>query len=277
MPKESAKPTISAFTGVGWVRVIDDANGTPVSRNMPVDDLATEIGAGGGSGGAPTLSSGTGAPSSTPGKLGDLYVDDDGLELYVAVGTSSSGDWDLVASNTSHAHIEAGAGAPSSTPTKVGDIYIDTSNDVAYMATGTASSADWTSTAPGTVTVPFYETVTLPDSFTSTAGAEGIASAWKCPVDGAELLGTDIWVDTAPTNAVILVDLHKNGTTVFTGGTARPSIATSTTAADSGAPSITSMAADDLFQFQVDSLHASDQGNVGRLFCRIRWQLAVNL
>ena len=42
---------------------------------------------------SPNLSSGAGIPSSTPGKIGDLYVDTADKILFVAVGTSSSADW----------------------------------------------------------------------------------------------------------------------------------------------------------------------------------------
>lgn len=41
----------------------------------------------------PTISSGTAAPSSTPGKVGDIYIDTSALKLYFATGTSSSADW----------------------------------------------------------------------------------------------------------------------------------------------------------------------------------------
>ncbi len=41
----------------------------------------------------PTISSGSGAPGTTPGKIGDLYVDTAGPTLYFAKGTASSADW----------------------------------------------------------------------------------------------------------------------------------------------------------------------------------------
>lgn len=227
----------------------------------------------------PEVTSGSGAPGATPAGVGDIYVDTSALEVYVAVGATDSGDWERVGLNGNHAEIEVGAGAPSSTPGKVGDIYIDTTGDVAYIAVGIASSADWASTAPGTVTVPRYAEVTFPDTFTSTSGAQGIASAWRAPTNGLTkaLTKAEIWVDTAPTVASITVDLHRNGTTVFTGGTNRPVIATSSTSDVSGAPSVTTMNDGDLFQFQVDSLNAGDQGNCGRLFCRIYWTEQVAL
>lgn len=41
----------------------------------------------------PSVETGSGAPSSTPQKVGDLYVDTENGNLYFASGTSGSGDW----------------------------------------------------------------------------------------------------------------------------------------------------------------------------------------
>lgn len=42
----------------------------------------------------PTISSGAGAPGSTPTKVGDIYIDTTGDDAYIAVGTASSADWE---------------------------------------------------------------------------------------------------------------------------------------------------------------------------------------
>ena len=44
----------------------------------------------------PTISNGAGVPSSTPFKLGDMYIDTNGLKIYIATGTSSSADWTII-------------------------------------------------------------------------------------------------------------------------------------------------------------------------------------
>jgi len=41
-------------------------------------------------------SSGSGAPGSTPSKIGDIYVDISAKKMYVATGTSSSTDWEIL-------------------------------------------------------------------------------------------------------------------------------------------------------------------------------------
>jgi hypothetical protein len=43
----------------------------------------------------PTISSGSGAPGTTPAKIGDIYVDTSGLKLYFATGVASSSDWTI--------------------------------------------------------------------------------------------------------------------------------------------------------------------------------------
>lgn len=41
----------------------------------------------------PAVTSGAGAPGSTPSRVGDLYLNTTNDTLYQARGTSSSGDW----------------------------------------------------------------------------------------------------------------------------------------------------------------------------------------
>lgn len=41
-------------------------------------------------------SSGSGAPSSAPSNIGDIYVDTTNLKIYIAAGTSASTDWKKV-------------------------------------------------------------------------------------------------------------------------------------------------------------------------------------
>lgn len=41
----------------------------------------------------PVISSGTAAPSSTPGKIGDLFIDTATPKMYQAKGATASTDW----------------------------------------------------------------------------------------------------------------------------------------------------------------------------------------
>jgi hypothetical protein len=49
-------------------------------------------------------------------------------------------------------------------------------------------------------------------------------------------------VKTAPTGADLIVDVNKNGTTVFTTQSNRPKITAGNTTGDSGTPDVTSLA-----------------------------------
>lgn len=43
----------------------------------------------------PLISTGTAAPATTPGKIGDIFIDTTNKKLYFATGTSSSADWTI--------------------------------------------------------------------------------------------------------------------------------------------------------------------------------------
>lgn len=46
-------------------------------------------------GGAGTVSSGAGAPGTTPTVVGQFYVDTSGKKFYVSMGTTNSSDWTI--------------------------------------------------------------------------------------------------------------------------------------------------------------------------------------
>lgn len=45
---------------------------------------------------APSISSGIVAPTTTPNKIGDIFVDTVAKKIYVAAGNTSSADWIIV-------------------------------------------------------------------------------------------------------------------------------------------------------------------------------------
>ena len=48
------------------------------------------------SGKTPIITSGSGAPTSIPKKLGDIYVRTDTSKIYMATGVSASADWTIL-------------------------------------------------------------------------------------------------------------------------------------------------------------------------------------
>lgn len=69
-----------------------------------------------------------------------------------------------------------------------------------------------------------------------------------------------IYVKTAPTGSSIIVDVNKNGTTIFTTQTNRPEIATGNNSDESGTPDVTSLAKNDILTVDIDQ---ADSNNVG--------------
>ncbi len=68
-------------------------------------------------------------------------------------------------------------------------------------------------------------------------------------------------VGTAPTGAAILVDVNKNGTTVFTTQGNRPLIAAGTNSSGAAVPDVTSVIAGDLLSVDVDQIGSSVAGS----------------
>ena len=65
---------------------------------------------------------------------------------------------------------------------------------------------------------------------------------------------------TAPTGSTLIIDVNKNGTTIFTDQNNRPAIAISGTTATSGTPDVTSFAKDDQITIDIDQIGSGDSG-----------------
>lgn len=72
----------------------------------------------------PVISSGSGAPSSTPSKVGDIYVDTSNYKTYISKGTSSSADW--IKQNGSYA---LSCGFTTNNPPASSTLYFGQCND----------------------------------------------------------------------------------------------------------------------------------------------------
>lgn len=78
-----------------------------------------------------------------------------------------------------------------------------------------------------------------------------------------------ISVNTAPTGATILIDLHKNGTTIFTTQSNRPSIAISGFTGESTTIEVATWPAGEYLQLSVDQIGSIIAG--ADLSCHVLW------
>lgn len=100
-------------------------------------------------------------------------------------------------------------------------------------------------------------------TFTVSGGLSVAAGAIKVPAGVAwTLTGVRLAVGTAPVGAAILVDVNKNGTTVFSTQGNRPTIADGATSGGPGtAPNVTAVAAGDLLSVDVDQVGSGTAGS----------------
>jgi hypothetical protein len=78
----------------------------------------------------------------------------------------------------------------------------------------------------------------------------------RLPIDGDYIIvGVRLMVNTVPTGAAIVVDINKNGTSIFTSQANRPTILAGANSGGPGvAPDITSIAAGDFLTVDVDQI-----------------------
>lgn len=77
-------------------------------------------------------------------------------------------------------------------------------------------------------------------------------------------------VNTAPTGATILVDVNKNGTTIYTTQSARPTIAISGFSATGNSPAVTTFSAGDYITVDVDQIGSTIAGSDLTVTVRLR-------
>jgi hypothetical protein len=68
-------------------------------------------------------------------------------------------------------------------------------------------------------------------------------------------------VGTAPTGASLIVDVNKNGTTIFTTQANRPTVAISGNASSDAVPDVTAVAAGDYITVDVDQIGSTVAGS----------------
>jgi hypothetical protein len=77
-------------------------------------------------------------------------------------------------------------------------------------------------------------------------------------------------VNTAPTGAALVVDVNRNGTTIYTNQSDRPSIAAGTNSATGNNPAVTTLAAGDYLTVDVDQVGSTAAGADLTVTVRVR-------
>ena len=78
---QNSRPTLTALSNANDGAIVP-LWADPVTHRLLVDLL--------------NVSSGSGAPATTPSAIGQMYVDTNGKKIYFATGTTNSGDWTIV-------------------------------------------------------------------------------------------------------------------------------------------------------------------------------------
>ena len=116
------------------------------------------------------------------------------------------------------------------------------------------------------------QTIFLKDTGTLVAGANQdrvVMGQAGVIVDARAVVGT------APTGASAIFDVNKNGTTIFTTQSARPTIAAAATASGSSAPAVTSFAAGDVITLDCDQIGSGTAGADGVVALTVKYFLSA--
>ena len=129
---------------------------------------------------------------------------------------------------------------------------------IAQVPTGVTSST----VALGYHTHATSLTFSLP-TFTKNGVLFTTTGSLRLPIDGTyTIVGTRLMAGTAPSGASIIVDVNKNGTTIYSTQANRPTIADGANAGGPGAtPDITSLAAGDYLTIDVDQVGSTTAGS----------------
>lgn len=106
-------------------------------------------------------------------------------------------------------------------------------------------------------------TVTFSLSAFSKQGTLAVSTGtMRLPIDGTyTVIGARLAVGTAPAGSSIIVDIHKNGTTIYTNQANRPTIAAGATTGGPGtAPDVTALAAGDTLTVDIDQIGSGTPG-----------------
>lgn len=233
----SAAGSPDATTGSkGIVQLAGDLGGTAAAPTVP--GLATKANA------AITISAGTGLTGG-----GDL-----------SANRSLAANFGATAGTIAQGNDSRITGAEQTTNKGVAGGYasLDGSTKVPIAQVPTGTSGTTVALGDHTHTLTFSLT-----SFFKTGTLTVVAGTQRLPIDGTyTIVGTRLMVGTAPTGAALLIDVNKNGTTIYSTQGNRPTIAIGANTGGPGAtPDVTTLAAGDYLTVDIDQVGSSAAGS----------------
>ena len=126
----------------------------------------------------------------------------------------------------------------------------------APTASGHAATKSYVDSATRTITF------TLP-AYSKQGSLAVLTGTMRLPIDGTyTIVGTRLMVGTAPTGAALVIDVNKNGTSIYTTQANRPTITASSNSGGPGAtPDVTSLAAGDYLTVDIDQVGSTVAGS----------------
>lgn len=243
----------SALTGgLEWTSAAGSPDATTSTKGLV--QLAGDLG-------------GTAAAPTVPG-----LVNKANTSTTVSAGTGLTGGGDLSTNRT----ISANFGTTAGTIAQGNDPRITGAEQTVNKGAASGyASLDGSTKVPiaelptgttGTTVALGNHTHTLTFSLTSffkTGALTTTTGTQRLPIDGTyTIVGTWLMVGTAPTGSSLIVDVNKNGTTIYTTQANRPSIAASANAGGPGAtPDVTTLAAGDYLTVDIDQVGSSVAGS----------------
>lgn len=218
----------------------------------------------GGGGGATTFLALTDTPASYAthgGKFVKVNAGETALEF---IASSVAGHAFLSASHTD-VTVQA--------VTRGSLIYGDatpTWNELVIGAAGTLLRSDGTDCAWTTI----YSTRAITFTYAGTLAVGSMVVRLHAPVAGT-ITNVTATVNTAPTGANLIIDIHKAGVTIFTTQANRPTIIAGNNDDLSSTPDVTSFNADDLFTCDIDQVGSTIAG--ADLIVQIRYKTVLTI
>lgn len=146
-----------------------------------------------------------------------------------------------------------------------GDFYLRTTNDDLYQKL----AGTWTVVAnlkgsTGATGSQGVQGVVGPLIASFSVGGLLIATTYSFrwyPPASCTISGVRASVGTAPTGSSVIVDVNKNGTTIYTTQGNRPTIAAAGNTALGGTPDVTALTTSDYLSFDVDAIGSTTPGS----------------